>query len=271
MVDPRIRSILDRKILPPAQPPLPSKAWLRKFPKNGDTVDTLPVVSRIFLRLIADWVVECGQPGTYMVAKITAVGHAETSESFAQATSLRRAVTVLDDLKKEINNATRQWGTTIVPLGERMKFHPVAFGSVGNKRAVELIFERAPYVEPSYPPFSIVQVTDQAMRYGKYGNPPPDPPKLKWWKLPVPVQKDEYGDMVEHMRKKTLLRFFDLKTIVDAMWDIAEGQAERNPNASADERQKYTEEAAEKLAEAWAEFDRDLQKRTSNPPGDSDD
>ncbi|HZO52916.1 MAG TPA: hypothetical protein VFB63_09375 [Bryobacteraceae bacterium] len=271
MVDPRIRSILDRKIPLPAQPPLPQSVWIKTFAKNGDAVSDLPLKKVIYLRLIADWIVDCDQPGTYSVVKITAVGHAEASESYAQAVSLKRAVSVIENLKSSIDYETRQWGTVVRPLSQRIKFHPVAFGSVGNKRAVELIFERAPYVSPTTPPIFIMEETDKAMKYGKYRFPPPNQPKPNWWKLPVLVQKDEYREMVEHLRKKTILRFFDLKTIVDAMWDIAEGQAERNPNASAEERQKYTEEAAEKLAEAWAEFDRDLQKRTSNPPGDSDD
>ena len=155
-------------------------------------------------------------------------------------------------------------------LSGRIKFHQVAFGSVGNKRAVELIFERAQYVTPTTPPIFIMEETDKAMKYGKYRFPPPNQPPPNWFKLPAPVQKQYLYYLLEHLLNKTVLRFFDLKTIVEAMWDIGEGQAERNPNASADERQQYTEEAAEKMAEAWAEFDRDLQKRTTNPPGDDD-
>lgn len=270
MVDPRIRILIDKKVLPPAQPPLPQSVWIKTFAKNGDAVSDLPFNKVIYLRLIADWIVECDQPGTYSVVKITAVGHAEASESYAQAVSLKRAVAVIENLKGSIDYETRQYGTIVRPLSGRIKFHPVAFGSVGNKRAVELIFERAQYVTPTTPPIFIMEETDKAMKYGKYRFPPPNQPPLKWWKLPAPVQKQDWYDLVEHLRKKTVLRFFDLKTIVEAMWDIGEGQAERNPNASADERQQYTEEAAEKMAEAWAEFDRDLQKRTTNPPGDDD-
>jgi hypothetical protein len=271
MLDPRIARILNAKTQP-GTPPLPGRRVIAGYPRNADTVASLPFLEKVKLRLIADWIVECGQPGAYPVVKITAVGHAEASEAYAQAVSLKRASAVLEELRLEIRNQTKPpIGLNIPTLDTSIDFKPQGFGSIAGKRVVELVFERGQSVVRSAPPFFIMQLTDEVMRWAKYRFPPPPQPPLKWWKLPTVTHKDEWREIVNYIRNDTFLKYFDLKTIVEGMWDAAQGDPSLDPNASSEERQKAAEKWAEDLAEEWMKFNRDLQQRTANPPGDPED
>lgn len=267
----RIDTILKAKTQP-SGPPLPSRRWIAGFSTNADSVGSLPLLEKIKLRLIADWIVECGQPGAYPVVKITALGHAEAGEPYPQGVSLKRANSVLEELRNEIHIQTKPpFGINLPSLDTTIQFQPQSFSSIANKRAVELIFERGQYVVPSASPFFIMQITDQVMHWAKYRFPPPPQPPLKWWKLPTVTHKNEWQDIVNHIRNDTVLKYFDLKTIVEGMWKAAQGDPTLDPNAGDEERQKATEKWAEELAEEWMKFNRELQQRTANPPGDPED
>lgn len=272
-IDRRIDHILKAKTQP-SRPPLPSRRWIVGLPRNADSASALPFLEKIKLRLIADWIVECGQPGAYPVVKVTAVGHAEAGETYPQGVSLKRAASVLEALRNEIHSQTRApYGISLPSLDSKIDFVPKSFGSMAGKRAVELIFERGPYVVPAVPAFFIMQLTDDVMRWAKYRFPPPpsQPPLLKNWQ-PIHVRRrDEWRDLVNHIRNDTALKYFDLETVVEGLWKAAQGGPAADPNASAEERQQAAEKWVEDLAEEWMKFNRDLQQRTADPPGDPED
>jgi hypothetical protein len=68
--------------------------------------------------------------------------------------------------------------------------------------------------------------------------------------------------------QQTILKRFDLKTIVEAMVKAAQGDATRDPRASYEERLNVTREAYEEYHGESDKFDGDKGQRTRNPPGD---
>jgi hypothetical protein len=189
----------------PSPPPLPSSRWIAGFPKDADSAASLRLPERIKLRLIADWIVQCNQPGAYPVVRITAVGHAEAREPYPKAVSLKRANSVLEALRSEIRDSALEdrkkedrkeavsSGLNPPPLETTIQFQTRFFGSIANKRTVELIFERDQYVVPSASPFFIMQAIDKVRLWAEGRFPPAGTP-LKWWKLPrSPARTGTHG------------------------------------------------------------------------------
>jgi hypothetical protein len=233
---------------------------------------------RIKLRVIADWIVQCIQPGAFPIVKITAIGHAELREPFAMAVSWKRAAAVLDALQKEIRDSFSEVRIPLIPYNinlpspnDTIQFKTEPFSSIANKRKVELIFERGQSAVPSVPRFFVLEATNKVMREGKYRFPPPAVPPPPWWKLPTVTHKDEWRDIVNYLRNETILKYIDAKTIVESMYDMAKGDQPDNPYESDATREAAAQKWAEDLAKEWAKFDRGLQQRTANPPGDPED
>jgi hypothetical protein len=229
---------------------------------------------RMKLRVIADWIVQCIQPGAYPVVKITAIGHAELREPFAFAVSWKRAAAVLEALQKEIRDSfeeeRRKFDLKVPSPNNTIQFKTEPFSSIANKRKVELIFERSQSVAPA-PFVDVLALTDKAMREWKYRFPPPAQPPPPWWKLPTVTHKDEWRDIVNYLRNETVMKYLDVKTIVESMYDMAKGDQPANPYESDATREAAAQKWAEDLAKEWAKFDRVLQQRTANPPGDPED
>lgn len=101
---------------PPASPPLPSTRWISGFPKGADTAASLPLLMRMKLRVIADWIVQCIQPGAFPIVKISAIGHAELREPFALAVSWKRAAAVLAALQNEIRDSFSEVRIPLIPF-----------------------------------------------------------------------------------------------------------------------------------------------------------
>jgi outer membrane protein OmpA-like peptidoglycan-associated protein len=254
-------------------PPLPSTRWITGLPRGANSADSLPLAATIELRLIADWIVQCNQAGAYPVVKVTAVGHAELREPAPQAVSLKRADAVVDALKNQIFHSFREEQKKLgaddrdfsSPLAI-IQFEIRSFGSIANKRKVELIFERGNYVEPPRTSVFILDLIRDGLRDSRI--PQPVVPAPKWWKLPTVHHRSEWHEIVNHLRNETPLKYFDVKTIVEGMWKAAQGDPSLDPNAGDETRQQAAEKWADELAEEWMKFTRDLQQRTTNPPGD---
>src|SRR4029453_1328634 len=228
--------------------------------------------------VIADWIVQCIQPGAFPVVKITAIGDAELREPFAMAVSWKRAAAVLDALQKEIRDSFSEVRIPLIPYNinlpspnDTIQFKTEPFSSIANKRKVELIFERGQSAVPSVPRFFVLEATNKVMREGKYRFPPPAVPPPPWWKLPTVTHKDEWRDIVNYLRNETILMYIDAKTIVESMYDMAKGDQPDNPYESDATREAAAQKWAGDLAKEGGKFNRGAQQRTANPPGDPED
>ena len=261
-----------------SSPPLPTTRWIGGFPKGADSAASLPLLMRMKLRVIADWIVQCIQPGAFPIVKITAVGHAELREPFALAVSLKRAAAVLEALQNEIRDSFAELRISLIPYrvnlrspNDTIRFKIDPFSSIANKRKVELIFERSQTANASLPRFFVLEVTNEAMREWTHRLPPLSVPPVRWWELPTVTHKDEWRDIVNYLRNDTILKHVDAKTIVESLYDMATGDPPHNPYASDEAREAAAEKWVEDLAKEWAEFDRRVQERTAGPGDDSED
>jgi hypothetical protein len=257
--------------------PGPSRRSVSRFPPLTDKVEALPIDERILLRLLAEWVVETHEPGLFPVVKITCIGHADRDfqrgKGFEQAISERRARAVLEALSKEIRFLS---GIVIiqnfVPIPSRIQFSASGVGSAQHKpavnekqrlrnRRVEIIFERG---QPNRPPpvfFDIIEATKRAIR--SMPQPPLPLPRPDFFtKIAPPPKKDEWREFITFLRKKTPLRFVDLKSVTEGIIDAV--SPPENP-------EEVQEKWAESLLEALIDDENERRNRTIDPPGDPDD
>jgi len=258
--------------------PGPSRRAVSRFPPLTDKVEALPIEERILLRQLAEWVVETHEPGLFPVVKITCIGHADRDfqrgTGFEQAISERRARAVLEALAKETRFLS---GIVIiqnfVPIPSRIQFSASGVGSAQHKpavnekqrlrnRRVEIIFERG---NPNRPPpvfFDILKETERIIR-GMPKPPLPEPKPDFFTKIVPPPKKDEWREFITFLRKKTPLRFVDLKTVTEGVIDALGGPPENEQEA----REQWTDS----LLDALKEDEDERRKRTIDPPGDPDD
>ena len=89
--------------------PGPFRMVIHKFSRYAETVESLPLLERMKLVLVTDFVVESFLPGNLPIMSIQLIGHADTDPQrekrepgFVQRISKRRADVVLSYLKKDV-------------------------------------------------------------------------------------------------------------------------------------------------------------------------
>jgi hypothetical protein len=253
------------------------------FSRYSDTDVGLPPKQREKLDRIAEWVVNMGQPGGWPIREITCIGHADRDAqrgpAYEKTVSEQRARKIMETLQARIEKLdTWPWGfrRPTPPVYSQIKFKPpygvgAAVPHPDNKyktvladadrqknRRVEILFEQSTTGTPVPPPFWLMEMTDQVMSWLKYKYPPPEEIK-KWWKWPTPQTKDEWREFLRFLRSGTPFVRLDLKTALDG---ILQGRPEGH--------EEFLKQWAENFTDAWLDVEREMRKRTLDPPGDPD-
>ena len=257
----------------PSPVPPPVRRSVSGFPALADRVENLPLVERIQVRALVDWVIESHQPGGFPVTEINAIGHAhrddERGRAFELDISQRRARAVSLALADEINRLTLSSVPFTVPsILARIRFVSSGVGSKfaqsannevqrSRNRRVTIVFTN------SAPPRSPVDVIDpdalkRCLKFGFPGGPRiPRIPQFLDMTFPT---RDEYREIVRLLRSSPL-RFVDIKPAIHSVVDALDV-----PKDDEDAVERHLERATDAIIED--EIAR--RRRSLDPPGDPD-
>lgn len=259
----------------------PFRAVVHGFSRYAETVNSLPLLERIKLVIVTDFVIESFLPGNLPIMGVRLIGHADTDPQreqrepgFVQQISEKRASEIERDLKKDIARGT--WTYTIVTTGPKPDQIQWVTSGVGASqpdeenvkrkkthanmteedrklnRRVEIILEpaAAPVPQPT-DAWGILQAAIQEWVREKYQNKvPPD----FWNPFPGPKSKDDYitfkCNVLEQLKK------FDVDTALSSLKDMIL----KDPSQTSDwtnSLRQMADEIAKRAKESQKEWWRD--------------
>ena len=122
--------------------PGPFRMIVRGFSRYAETVESLPIFERIKLVIVVDFVIESFIPGNLPIVGMRLIGHADTDPArekrepgFVQKISVKRAVEIEKDLKKDIARGT--WMNRGLKTGPRPDQIRWLSSGVGSSKPAE--------------------------------------------------------------------------------------------------------------------------------------
>lgn len=235
--------------------PGPFRSVVRGFSRYAETVDALPLLERIKLVIIIDFIVESFLPGNLPIISMRLVGHADTDPQreqrepgFLQKISKKRA----EELERYLRNdiARRTWtfsilNNTPVPAGPRPdQIRWVSSGAGASQPDEENVRRKKThanmteagrklnrrveiFIEPGLTP--VPQPTDPRVRIGmtllevldllKQIHPPnPLPPWMWDPRVPGTLNRDEWKRFKKMVKER--LKVVDVDTVLSTLKDM---------------------------------------------------
>jgi hypothetical protein len=229
----------------------PFRMVVHNFSRYADTVETLPILERIKLVVIADFIVESFLPGNLPVMGVKLIGHADfdpqrerREPGFLQRISDKRATDVETELLNRVDRGTwvfnprkngfrpdrmrwLSWGVADrEPAEENIRRGRTIANMTEEDRKLNRRVEI--FLEPGPTPVPDNDLADKildALKNWQRDHPPGDgPPPLPPWMWdpnfpgPGPRNRNEYNDFKCAMLDK--LKSFDVDKAVDTLKDM---------------------------------------------------